>query len=293
MKKVIKKVGKNIVQITTVDERWYIKEDVKGNYTFVPSSTWITSYYPKGVGFMKWLASKGWDEAEAIKQEAGDKGSKVHYVIEDLLKGKPVKMEDKYVNPTTEEEEELTIKEWECVMSFVDWFEEVKKKSKSKVEILATEIVGFNEKDGYAGTIDCIMRIDGQVYIIDWKTSKSIWPSHELQISSYSHLPIDYNALGIKDEQWKNRKLMILQLGYDRNKIKKYKVTPIEDQYDIFLSTRKIWEKECSNIEPKQKDYPTKLKLKLMNRDIEEEDKRRDEARDMDNDERSEAEEEL
>ena len=68
-KMIIDTKTKGIVQITTVDERWYLKKD-----KFVPSSTWIANYYPKGIGFNKWLASKGWDRAEALKQEAGEKG---------------------------------------------------------------------------------------------------------------------------------------------------------------------------------------------------------------------------
>jgi hypothetical protein len=83
---------RGIVQITTFDERWYARptEDPitkLPRFEFVPSVTWIADHYPKGVGFYKWLANKGWDEAEAIKSAAGDKGSKVHLAIADLIRG--------------------------------------------------------------------------------------------------------------------------------------------------------------------------------------------------------------
>jgi hypothetical protein len=51
----------------------------------VPSVTWISGFWPKGIGFYKWLADKGWDEAEAAKQAAGDKNEKsLTYALEKL-----------------------------------------------------------------------------------------------------------------------------------------------------------------------------------------------------------------
>ena len=109
--------------------------------------------------------------------------------------------------------------------------------------------------------------IGGQVWIIDFKTSPNIWPSHEIQLSSYSHLDID---LKITAEEWANRKQAILQLGYNRNKIKKYKFTEIEDKFDLFLATQRIWANECSGIYPKQKDYPLSVQAKQLAPKVEE-----------------------
>src|SRR5258706_2252693 len=102
MKKVIREVDekRGIVQITVADERWYMKpvpnpETGIPEYTAVPSVTWIAGHWPKGVGFYKWLADKGWDEAEAVKHAAGDKGSRVHMAIEMILKGEEFRMDTK------------------------------------------------------------------------------------------------------------------------------------------------------------------------------------------------------
>lgn len=249
MKKIIRKVEDNIVQETIVDERWYIKNSDDGSQKFVPSVTWICGHYPKGIGFYKWLANKGWDEAEAIKQAAGGKGSKIHSAICDLLDNKEVLMNSKYVNPTTEQEEELTAEEYECLMSFVDWFNLVKPRA------ITRDLVVFNDEVGYAGTIDFICEIDDEVegkvvVLIDFKTSQQIWPEHELQVSAYKHaLPNSENV-----------KLGILQLGYRKNK-RKWKFTSIEDKFKLFLAAYRIWAEECSKIEPLKKDYPITLKL--------------------------------
>jgi len=260
MKKEIREVDKKqgIIQITTVDERWYIKSTSNKKtknleYKFVPSVTWIADSYPKGIGYFKWLAQKGWDEAESLKKEAGEKGSKVHLAIEKLIAGEKVKMEDKFLNKDKDTEEELSLEEWECLMSFSEWFNKV------KPEVLANEVVVWNDKDNYAGTVDLLAVIDNKVWLIDFKTSQNIWPSHEIQIAAYKH------ALKNKDFRIKDVskiRLAILQIGYKRNK-KSYKFTEIEDKFDLFLAAKAIWANDHNTEKPSQKDYPVELKLEL------------------------------
>lgn len=251
MQKIIKKVDekRGIVQITIADERWYSKEitnEITGlpEIKFVPSSTWISGHYPKGIAFYKWLADHGWDEAEAIKSAAGDKGSKVHFAICSLIDGAEVKMDSKFKNPSTGQEEELTLEEYDCISSFADWFKEV------KPEVLSREIVVWNDQYNYAGTVDLVCKINGETWVIDFKTGQYIWPEYELQISSYKH------AIG------QEYKLGVLQLGYKRNS-KHYKFTEVKDKFDLFLSARQIWANENEGVEPKKRDYPLSLSLNI------------------------------
>src|SRR5437660_6989959 len=74
---------------------------------------------------------------------------------------------------------ELTYEELLCVKSFIDWRDEV------KPEVIATETTIFSEINGYAGTVDFVCRIDGVLYVIDFKTSKQVWKEYEVQISAY------------------------------------------------------------------------------------------------------------
>jgi len=258
MKKEIRHIDKNkgILRITSTSERWYVRpiENPKTGlpeYIYYPSSTWISSYYPKGMYFYKWLAEKGWDEAEAIKQNASDKGSRVHYACEDIDKGKEIKIADKYLNPSSKILEELNKEEIDCIISYRDYLDE------ARPMLLAQEMTSFG--DVYAGTIDKIFAIgdkNRQIWIVDLKTSQSIWPEHELQISSYSHMEIDYKSLRITDEEWNKRKLAVLQIGYKKNS-KGYKFTEIEDKYHLFRNVAyEIWKNENPVIKPKERDYP-------------------------------------
>jgi hypothetical protein len=236
-----------VVRITTLDERWYAKEirdTVTGlpRFTFVPSVTWICDYYPKGIGFYKWLANKGWDEAEAIKEAAGDKGSVVHAAITMLLSGATVTMETRFAD-SGGIEREIATEEWECVLSFAAWFKE------TKPIVLAYDVVVWNETDNYAGTIDLICKIGDKVYIVDFKTGQTVWMSAELQVSAYKRCTTVANSLAI------------LQLGYRKNKAG-YKFTEIEDRFDLFLAAKTIWAVENGGAKPKQRDYPISISLK-------------------------------
>jgi len=64
----------------------------------------------------------------------------------------------------------------------------------AKPEWLAVESLVANLKFGYGGTFDGICRLDGQVWLIDVKTSKSVadkngavWKDYRLQLSAYAN----------------------------------------------------------------------------------------------------------
>lgn len=264
---------RGIVQVTIADERWYFKESKDPEtklpiMTAVPSVTWIAGHYPKGIHFYKWLAEKGWDEAEAIKQAAGDKGSKVHEAISSILRGEEVRIDSKFPNKSksTAEDaimEELSFEEVECIMSFIDW-----KKSLTSFEPIAWDIVVFSEQGNYAGTIDLIAKINGDLYVVDFKTSQYIWTEYELQISAYRKAlengenPLyERNPNGTESNKMldiSNLKTAILQIGYRKNKAR-YKFTDIEDQFAVFKLAQEIWKRDSSGQEPRKVDLPIVL----------------------------------
>lgn len=158
-------------------------------------------------------------------------------------------------------EEEMTFEEYEAVIAYKNWYE------RNNIQVLCTEMTVFKKDDKfkYAGTLDEIdATMDGktrQIWIIDKKTSKSISDGHRMQISSYSHADIDYKELGITDEEWSNRKLAVLQLGYPYNK-DKFKFTEVEDCFDDFINIcYGTWKKFNNDAMPKQIFLPMSIKL--------------------------------
>ena len=100
--------------------------------------------------------------------------------------------------------------------------------------------------DGYAGTVDLKCKINGEIGILDFKSSQQIYKEHELQVSAYKHADEDKEKI---------EKLWILQLGYRRNKAK-WKLTEIEDKFKLFLNTKETWQEENKNVVPKYIEYP-------------------------------------
>ena len=257
IRELIAKDGQRVWQITTSDERFYGKQTTNPTtglpeIIWLPSVTWIKNYYYTSPYLVRWIADKGLTESERIKKEAGTRGDKIHQATEQLEKDGEIRIEDKFLNKETGQMEELMAEELEAVISYKDFIDD------TNAEILANEMTVFSEK--YAGTLDRIFRINGQIYIIDLKSSQSIRKDMIIQLSAYSHTEIDYTGLGITDEEWKARKLAVLQLGYQKNS-KKYKFTEIKDRYDLFELAYSVWQEENPDAKPKQKDFPLVIKL--------------------------------
>ena len=241
--------AKGIVRVTTTDERWYARPSTDPTtglpvYDYVPSVTWICEHYPKGIGFYKWLASTGWDESQALKEAAGDKGSRVHQAISALLDTRSARLDDLVMNPSTAQTEPFRLEEYGALMSFVAWH------NAALPVVLAKDLVVWNDTYRYAGTIDLLCQIGAERWLIDFKTSQGVWMSHKLQVSAYKHAT----------PAWADVKLGILQIGYKRNK-DGFKFTPVDELFPLFLSTREIWAAETARQSPQQKDYPLVLSL--------------------------------
>jgi hypothetical protein len=213
----------NTIRITTPDERWYQYPPTK---QWFASSTWISGYVP-AKDLTRWVGEVGGEEANKIKTERGDFGSIVHVACEKLGRGGEVNHDDVFPDGRGGTRE-LTAEEYEAVLSFARWAKEV------KPEFLQVEKTVFNFDYKYAGTLDLMAKIDGKVWLIDLKTSKNIYLSHRVQLSSYFH------ADGVKAD-----KMAILQ----------------EDKFPLFLSAYSFWSEDNADVKVKQKDYPTKIQI--------------------------------
>jgi hypothetical protein len=262
MKKEIFQVDKErgIVRVTTLDERFYGREGqsvATGLPTFEwrPSITHKAAFYPKGKQYEQFLKNNG-DNADIIRDLAGERGSKVHQAIEQLNLGAEVKMDDKFVNTRTGQPEELTPDEYGCVMSYRDWWNN---EGRAEYEILKVEDVVWpvgpgSEPGGllyFAATRDLKVRrrSDGTTGTIDLKTSKAIYPSHIIQVSAIAEA--DGN-------DWQ----AILQVGYTKNK-NGYKFTEVPRRLDLLQAATTIWAYETEGDAPLQRDYPLSIKLDL------------------------------
>ena len=74
----------------------------------------------------------------------------------------------------------------EATIPYLDAFRGFLKRYSAST-IVSSEKAIISLSDGYAGTYDLLMRIEGQLWLIDIKTSKGIYPEYGLQLAGYAH----------------------------------------------------------------------------------------------------------
>lgn len=76
----------------------------------------------------------------------------------------------------------------EAAVCFASW--EVWWKA-SGLKPVSSETLVWSDKHHYAGTADCIAKKDGKLYVLDWKSSKGIYPEMYLQLVAYRYALIE------------------------------------------------------------------------------------------------------
>ena len=148
-----------------VDMSWFPMADLKtknidGNRFYVtpkgyyPSITTVLSDRNKK-GLFEWRKRVGEDVANHIARKAASRGTKVHHMCEDYLNNKDISHHKK---------------------DFLPWclFNEMKDKLLCNINNIHAQECGlYSDKYRVAGRTDCIAEYNGELSIIDFKTSTS------------------------------------------------------------------------------------------------------------------------
>jgi hypothetical protein len=242
------KISEDHSQITLSDSRFY-----RRNKNYYPSITHVLGSYPKGKHFEDWLMKVGYSSKFIVKKAADD-GNLVHGLIEDFLGGKELLYLDHKGAP------KYSTLVWNMVMRFVEFWETY------KPELLEAEVYLFSDEIKVAGTCDLVCKIDGKVWIIDFKTSNYLHTSYELQTAIYRKCYEE--CFGVKIDE-----VGILWLKSSKRKFNKEKMQgkgwemfqssrSYEDNLKIFKNVLDIYKIENPYEKPIFSTLPTSLKLK-------------------------------
>lgn len=127
----------------------------------------------------RWLLANQtafWKSGKALGQEAADYGTMAHAWIEAHLQGQEIGLEA------------LPEPARNAVEAFIQW------KSEHHLEVIKTEQTFYNCKLHYAGTADCVARVDGELTLLDWKTAAGIYMEMALQAWGYALADESENA---------------------------------------------------------------------------------------------------
>ena len=152
-----------------------------GENKWYPSVTTVTSHRTKDK-IMKWRKRVGEKEANKISGRASSRGNKFHSMVECYLKNETVKFDDK--NP---------------LASFL--FRTAKETLNNIDNIHLLESPLFSDHLRVAGRVDCIAEYEGELAVIDFKTSTK--PKKENWIENYfvqetAYAVMYYERCGVK-----------------------------------------------------------------------------------------------
>lgn len=134
------------------------------NGIWYPRVTSIISIKAKPALYKFYAQQPSFEHAEAMKEKSAQEGTLLHDTIEAMLAGRETPIPDS-VSP--------------AVSAFLDL--------KNQKDITAHQIESkvVSKKHHYAGTIDVLAEIDGQLGVLDIKTSVAIYKDFGIQAAAY------------------------------------------------------------------------------------------------------------
>lgn len=236
-------------QINFLDQRLY--KTTEGEY--LPSVTTILSYMPKSKFFEVWLKDVG-HNADIIINRAAREGTQVHEAVESLLKGEELSWMDDFGNA------KYSQIVWEMILKFVEFWKSF------KGELVVCEQFVYSKTHKYAGTADLVVRKDGKLWLLDVKTSNSIYKSYHLQLAAYAKAWEELTGEKIEHtgiiwlksaKRGESKKPDIYQgKGWELSQI-----DDIDTNFELFNTVYTLYRLENPNIEPVFESYPTTVKL--------------------------------
>lgn len=104
-------------------------------------------------------------------------------------------------------------------------------------EVIHTELVLFNLKEGYAGTCDLLAKVGPYTFLIDWKTSKAVYEDYWLQVEAYNHCDLAVTKDGQRLEMKPADKTAVVLLRTDGT----YDAVVVKGDFEVFLAAKKLY----------------------------------------------------
>lgn len=147
----------------------------------IPGTTTVAGRFKDSGGLLHWAFEQGRNGASRLYEEsekAADVGTAAHGMIERHVNGEP---------PETAlcgMDAALAEKAQNAFAQYLKWAGQTKLKLLSKYQ----EIQLVCPVHRFGGTPDAIGEIDGEIVLLDWKTSNALYQDHLLQLAAYKHL---------------------------------------------------------------------------------------------------------
>tara|TARA_B100001059_G_scaffold186283_2_gene188185 strand:+ start:2079 stop:2759 length:681 start_codon:yes stop_codon:yes gene_type:complete len=190
--------------------RYYTAPNYDGELVKLISITSITSHWSRE-GIMKWRARVGDEEANRVSKRATTRGTDMHLLAEHYLQNEPL---PKAKVPISQ----ILFNTAKPALNKID-------------NIIVQERAMYSLRLGIAGTPDCVGDYDGELSIIDFKTSKSPKPlkwveGYFVQASAYACML--YELTGVK------AKKLVIIMACEDGELKVY------EEKDVYKWVKKL-----------------------------------------------------
>ena len=190
--------------------RYYTAPNAVGELIKLVSITSVTSHWSRE-GIMKWRERVGVDEANRVSKRATTRGTDMHLLTEHYLLNEPLP---------------------KAKVPISQLLFNIAKPALNKIDnIIIQEQAMYSLRLGIAGTPDCIGDYDGELSIIDFKTSKAPKPlkyveGYFVQASAYACML--YELTGIK------AKKLVIIMACEDGELKVY------EEKDVYKWVKKL-----------------------------------------------------
>jgi len=144
-----------------------------------------------------------------VRDTAGQKGTDIHKIIENIGEGKP-------------NADQMKIPQ---IQAYEKWREDMPHK------VVEKELRVYSLEQKYAGTLDAVIETKRKI-ILDYKTSKSLHDGYAVQLTAYKHALAEMKGKEILDYP-----MAVLHLKPDAT----YSFVEVEDKWDVFLAHLTIY----------------------------------------------------
>ena len=251
----IKKHYGRILEISDDHKQFTLPDgrDYHRNGEYYPSVTYVLSHYPKGKFFEDWLKKVGYS-ADYIVKKASEEGTQVHEMIEAYLNGEELKFLE-HGRPM------YAPNIWQMFLRFVDFWEEY------KPTLIEAEIHLFSDELKIAGTCDMVCEINGELWVIDFKTSNHLQTTYDLQTAIYAKCfeecfgkKVDRTGvLWLKSSKRRAKKDKMQGKGWEMYESPRTQ----EDNLNIYRAVRTLFDIENPNHKPAFTEFRTTAKRDL------------------------------
>jgi len=162
----------------------------------VPGVTTVLGVLNK-LALVKWANNLGLQgiDSNKYRDKMADIGTLAHLMILNYFRGE----ESDYADYSKDDIDKAE----NCLISFYTWIGE----NKVEPELVEEQIVSENFR--YGGTIDFYGKVNGKYTLLDFKTSKAVWPEHLHQVGAYWKL--------LEDKCLEIEQVRILRIGRDED----------------------------------------------------------------------------